>query len=55
MRVLCMTEGGWRGEEEGEDWEELGVGGAAGARGFMVIEKQLRLFCQQNDRVVKDT
>jgi len=55
MRALCMTDGGGRGAAVGEDWEELGVGGAAGARGFMVIEKQLRLFCQQNDRVVKDT
>ena len=41
MRILCATDGGWRGDEEGENCEELAVGGWAGARGFMWAKGQV--------------
>jgi hypothetical protein len=35
-RALCCNEGGWSGDDEGENCEALAVGGGAeGARGFI--------------------
>jgi hypothetical protein len=37
-RALCCSEGGWSGDDEGENCEALAVGGGAeGARGFIGV------------------
>lgn len=37
-RALCCNDGGWSGDDEGENCEALAVGGGAeGARGFIGV------------------
>jgi hypothetical protein len=38
IRMLCVTEGGYNGDAEGENWDEPAGGGPAGApMGFILI------------------
>lgn len=43
-----MTEGGWRGLEEGSNCEDVAVGAGAGAPGFMVGTRRFGVaVCRQ--------